>query len=479
MKTKMKKTVTWLAAIAALGFASNVGADGFEGWDGSKDFGTFVENALRIRSMNLFGIIGPVVGSSQDSLDAATVEADPTQVVKLARSLRARVVSASPELGANIDMMALWPNDLRPTHLIVCNEQGTTSPGVQRIKISDGSVETILTGTTSCDPAHTTPWGTVVVGEETNGGWTLEIIDPLHTTGVSFNRTTGELSGADAANIATRPAVGHLAFEGVGILPNGVMYYGDENRPGQTTAGGAYFKFIPSNPWTGGAPISDLRQSPLVDGRVYGLRLGKNGSAPGTDNGQGTTYGFGTWVEVPSAYDANLRSLTPSLRLTGYYRPEDLNLDLAELKAGFVRFCANNTGNEGADSYYGETICITDGSIDEALANSATPEVQPFVVGTPEFAMMDNIAYRPGRRGNWIIQEDGDQVQGNNDIYSCLEDGDDEDFLSDGCIRILTLRDLNAETTGGVFDANGRRYFVSIQHNVTGHGIVLEINGWR
>ncbi|MEZ4333786.1 MAG: hypothetical protein R3F35_18680 [Myxococcota bacterium] len=475
----MKKTATWLAAMAAFGFASNAGATDLDGWDGSKDFGTFVERALRSRAMNLFGVVGPVGASSQDSLDAATVEADPRKIVELARSLRARVVSADPALGANIDMMALWPNDRRPTHLIVCNEQGTTQPGVQRIRLSDGTVETILTGTTSCDPAHATPWGTVIVGEETNGGWLLEIIDPLNTTGVAFDRSTGALSGADAANVATRPAVGHLAFEGVGILPNGVLYYGDENRPGQTTPGGAYFKFVPSIPWSGGPAITDLAQSPLVDGRVYGLRLGKNGSAPGTDNGQGTSAGLGTWVEVPNAYDANLRTLTPTLRLTGYYRPEDLALDGAELAKGFVRFCANNTGNEGRDLYYGETICVTDGSIDEALANAATPEVQPFVHGTPEFAMMDNIAYRPGRRGNWIIQEDGDQLQGNNDIYACLEDGDDEDFQSDGCIRILTVRDLEAETTGGVFDATGRRYFVSIQHNVTGHGIVLEINGWR
>ena len=72
-----------------------------------------------------------------------------------------------------------------------------------------------------------------------------------------------------------------------------------------------------------------------------------------------------------------------------------------------MRFCGNNTGNEGDDQNYGETICITDGTVAEALANTATPEVQLFVVGTPELAMMDNIAYQPGR-GNWLIQEDGD-----------------------------------------------------------------------
>jgi len=105
---------------------------------------------------------------------------------------------------------------------------------------------------------------------------------------------------------------------------------------------------------------------------------------------------------------------------------------------------------------------------------------QLFVVGNPEQAMMDNVAYQPGR-GNWIFHEDGDgpEVGRNNDLWSCLEDGADDDRLSDGCVRIGTLNDLNAEWTGGTFDASGQRFFVSIQHNVTGHGVILEITGWQ
>jgi len=38
------------------------------------------------------------------------------------------------------------------------------------------------------------------------------------------------------------------------------------------------------------------------------------------------------------------------------------------------------------------------------------------------------------------------------------------------------LAGLNA---GGIFNATGRRFLVSIQHNVTGHGVILEITGWR
>ncbi len=455
------------------------------------DFGLFRDHQLQEHSRQLFGITGPIKTSSTASVDAATAEADPTALVTLAKSLHVRVVTAATNAGANIDQMALWPNDQHATHLIVCNEEDATKPGVQRVRLSDGLVETMLTGTVSCDPVRRTAWGTIMVGEEvsptttpsTPGGWLLEIIDPLHTTNVQFDRVTGVLSGTDAGNVASRPAPGRLAFEGLALYPNGVMYYGDENRPSQGTPGGAYFKFIPTTPWTDGAPITNLNQSPLGEGKVYGLRLGKRltGNPPTpTDYGQGSNTGLGTWVEVVNANNADLRAAAASLKLTGYYRPEDADIDGRALAQGQVRFCANNTGNEGTDHQWGETICMTDGSLAEATANTATPEVQYFIIGTPDFAMMDNIAYQPGR-GNWIVHEDGDgpEVGRNNDLWSCLEDGADADSLSDGCVRIGTLNDLNAEWTGGIFDAAGTHFYVSVQHNVTGHGVILEVTGWR
>ena len=472
-----------LFAAGGLALAVAVSAPVFAGDDdhGTKDFGKLRDRLLQAHARQLFGVSRPVSASSTSSVDAATAENDPLSMVTFARGLRARVVSSYSELGANIDMMTLWPSE-HPTHLVVCNEQGSDQPGLQRVRLSDGAVETILTGTVSCDPAHATPWGTVVFGEEAgSSGTLLEIIDPLHTTGVVYDRATGALSGADAANVVERLAAGHLSFEGVVILPNGVVYYGDENRPSTGTAGGAYFKFVPSSPWNGSEPISSLAESPLAEGSVYGLRLGKRSG--GTDYGQGSNTGLGTWVLVDNAYDAELRAAAADLDLTGYYRPEDASVDEQSLGMGMVRFCANNTGNEESDRTWGETICVTDGSIAEAAANTATPEVQLFVTGTSDFAMMDNIAYQP-RRGNWIIQEDGDAPgfdvnPHNNDIWSCLEDGTDVDTLSDGCIRIATLNDLNAESSGGFFDADGKRFYMSVQHNVTGHGTILEVTGWR
>ena len=456
-------------------------ADRDDDFRGLRDFGSFRDHLLREHSGKLFGVDEPLAASSGESITAAVANADPTRLVTLARGLHARVASAAPNLAANVDMIALWPDDRNPTHLIFCNEQGVTNPGVQRVRLADGLAETILTGTSSCDPTHRTPWGTIIVGEELTDGNLIEIINPLQTTNVLFNRVTGTSSGGiGAANIVTRPAVGRLAFEGIGLYPNGVMYYGDENRPLNGTAGGAYFKFIPTVPWLGGSPIASLSQSPLASGKVFGLRLGKR--AGNTDFGQGSNTGLGTWIEIPSAANpaARLRTEAANNKLTGYYRPEDIDIDAKTLAKGNVRFCGVNTGNESENRNWGEGVCFTDGTLDQALANTAIPEAQLFVVGNPEQAMMDNVAYQPGR-GNWIFHEDGDgpEVGRNNDLWSCLEDGRDDDRLSDGCVRIATLNDLNAEWTGGIFDATGERFFVSVQHNVTGHGVILEITGWR
>lgn len=208
------------------------------------------------------------------------------------------------------------------------------------------------------------------------------------------------------------------------------------------------------------------------------MRLGKRSG--NTDYGQASETGLGTWIEVTGAGIGNLRAATATLKLTGYYRPEDIDIDAVSLAAGNVRFCGNNTGNESQNNNWGQSICITDGTLAQAATPTSVPEVQYFVIGSHDFAMMDNIAHQPGR-GNWVIHEDGDgpEVGRNNDLWSCLEDGDDADSLSDGCVRIGTLNDLTAEWTGGIFDQFGQHFYVSVQHNATGHGVILDITGWR
>jgi hypothetical protein len=475
-----KSRSRWIAPVCAFAIA----VSGFGIADARSDLGTLLQQLLRAHSPSEFGVVAPLDSSSDRSISAAEAQANPLALVTLASSLHARVVTSTP-LALNIDMMALWPNDTHPTHLIACNEAEASAAGVIRVELATGHTDVIVTGTTDCDPVHRTPWGTIVFGEEAgggpSGGRVYELIDPLHTTGVSLNRATGVFSGGQGAqNLTARPALGRLSFEGIGIYPNGVVYFGDENRPSKGTPGGAYFKFVPStlrDPSAGA--ITRLDQSPLASGSIFGLRLGLRSGA--TDYGQGTQTGFGVWEPVPASPEPDLRAQAAALRLTGFYRPEDMDIDQDSLAQGKVRWCGNNTGNEDEDQTYGETVCLTDGTLAQAATNSARPELQFLVMGSPEFAMPDNIAYQPGR-GNWVIHEDAATEYlrpHNDDLWDCLPDGADPDLLSDGCIRVGTLNDLTAEWTGGVFDASGQHFYVSVQHNISGRGVILDITGWN
>jgi secreted PhoX family phosphatase len=463
------------------------------------DFGTTVEAIAKNRSLALFGTFGTLSASSSRSLTADEANANPEQLITVAEGLSVRVISADAALAPNIDQIALWPNDSNPTHLIACNEQGSSSIGVQSIDIRTGAVHTIiLSGLTNCDPTRRTPWGTIIVGEE-NGtsGRIFEILDPLNTTNVTVP-TSGYGASSDPAHVVARDALGQFSFEGIGILPTGVVYLTDENRPGNGgigNPGGAFVKFIPTNLWTdGNPPIVDLAQSPWVSGSLFGMRIGRNSG--NTDVGQGNEFGRGVWVEMAGAPPQNLRSAAATLKLTSYYRPEDMVVDPVVLAAGNVRVCGTATGQDiptsdpNGDNHWGEVFCVTDGTVEQASAitvsngiNTASiPEYQPLILGDLDFAMPDNLDIQPGR-GNFIVNEDGEgpvySPPRNNDIWVCLDDGADVDHLSDACVKMMSLNDLTAESTGGVFDATGKRYFVSIQHNVTGHGVVLEINGWH
>lgn len=454
----------------------------------ANDFGQKVQDDLESKSNQLFGFVKAVDASSTTSANPAAATADPTLLVTAAKGLKVKTV-AQVAGAPNVDQMAFFPNDTSPTHVIACNEQGATQFGVVAIDLKDStkSFAIIKSGLTSCDLLRRTAWGTILAGEE-NGtaGRLFEIVDPLNTKNVDV---TAQSTGS--ANIVERTAVtGSLSFEGAALYDSGLMYYADENRPGGGNPGGSYFKFIPTTPWNGtfqATTAADLAQSPLAGGTVYGLRVGIRGSG---DYGEGTEIGLGAWIAVCSGSGpcGNLRALAATNFLTAYYRPEDMEKDLFALDAGQVKWCANNTGNEASQNSghtWGNTVCLTDGSLSEALANTAKPDMQFLLLGNSELAMPDNIAQQPGT-GNWVIHEDGDiaDTHKNNDLWICLPDGGDLDTLTDGCLRMATLNDLiannneGAEWTGGFWDPTGTTFYVSVQHNMTGLGTVLAFTGF-
>ena len=73
-----------------------------------------------------------------------------------------------------------------------------------------------------------------------------------------------------------------------------------------------------------------------------------------------------------------------------------------------------------------------------------------------------------------------------NDLWICLPDGDDDDVLTDGCVRFASIRDTSAEPTGFKFIGSGESAYVNIQHRAindsqgnTNHGALIKISGFK
>ena len=493
-----------VTGLAVVGMTSRTQAD-----HPRVDFGTFVQDQLNEHTEQLFGFKRPLDQSALGPYDGA----DNLQAIQLAPGLHASLVSSSVASAA--DQIAMWPDNDHPKFLFVCDEE-TSVPAVQRVDLSkpaNNNATTIVTGLISCDPVRRTPWGTIIVAEEAGAtGGFYELIDPTHiTTPINvIDRDAGTTS--DPLHMVKRQAVGSLSFESFAIRPDGTMIYGDELAPGGGNAGGGIYKFVPAVPFIGNGPITAPAQSPLSSGSVFGLRVAAQGS---TNWGQGAETGNGAWVPVNLAganvVDAKnniiLRTAQALQKFTGYYRPEDMDIDPIAAEKGVFRACWANTGrmshtdnslveNSGVKA---EIMCLVENPPSTAAPNPVTgaiPTVDRFVVGSEERGMFDNVAFQP-HSGNLVVLEDNSvtsvkslnplvtELRGN-DLWICLPDGDDDDVLTDGCVRFASIRDTSAEPTGFIFLGSGEEAFVNIQHRAANdalgpgnHGALIKISGFN
>jgi secreted PhoX family phosphatase len=473
------------------------------------DFGTFIADQLSAHSEQLFGFKHPLEQSSLGPYDGP----DNLQAIEVAQGLQVSLVSSSVASAA--DQIALWPDDDNPKYLFVCDEE-TSNPAVQRVDLSkpaDSNATTIVTGLVSCDPVRRTPWGTIIVAEEAGStGGLYELFDPANINTVInvSDRALGTTS--DPLHLVKRKAVGSLSFESFAIKADGTMIYGDELAPSGGNAGGGIYKFVPAIPFQGNGPITIPGQSPLAAGSVFGLRVAAQGSS---NWGQGAETGNGAWVAVnlggAGVVDANsniiLRTAQGLQRFTGYYRPEDMDIDPIALENGVFRACWANTGrmshtdsslveNSGVKP---EIMCLVENPPSTFAPNPVTgtiPTVDRFVTGSEERGMFDNVAFQP-HTGNLVVLEDNSvtsvkhlnptvtELRGN-DLWICLPDGEDDDVLTDGCVRFASIRDTSAEPTGFIFTGSGESAYVSIQHRAVNdaagagnHGALIKISGFK
>jgi secreted PhoX family phosphatase len=472
------------------------------------DFGSFVADVLNDHSEQLFGLEHTLDESALGPYDGP----DNLQAIQVAKGLHVSLVSSSTASAA--DQIAMWPDDDNPKYLFVCDEE-TSDPAVQRVDLSKpagSNATTIVKGLVSCDPVRRTPWGTIIVAEEAGAsGGLYEIFDPvnINTAITVSDRANGTTSDA---RLVKRKAVGSLSFESFGIKADGTMIYGDELAPSGGKAGGGIYKFVPAIPFQGNGPITVPAQSPLASGSIFGLRVAAQGSA---NWGQGAETGNGAWVAVNTApagvIDAAgniiLRNAQALQLFTGYYRPEDMDVDPIAREDGIFRVCWANTGrmshtdsslveNSGVKA---EIMCLVENPPSTFAPNPVTgtiPTVNRFFAGSEERGMFDNVAFQP-HTGNLVVLEDNSvdsvkqlnplvtELRGN-DLWICLPDGDDDDVQTDGCVRFASIRDTSAEPTGFIFLGSGESAFVNIQHRAandalgnTNHGALVKISGFK
>jgi hypothetical protein len=251
---------------------------------------------------------------------------------------------------------------------------------VQRVDLprpANANVTTIVTGLSACDPV------TDGVGHHhrrrrsgATGGFTRS---PIRSTSHPINVIDRDADDQDPLHLVKRKAVGSLSFESFAIKTDGTMIYGDELAPSGGVAGGGIYKFVPAIPFQGGGPITVPAQSPLASGSVFGLRVAASGSA---NWGQGAETGNGAWVAVNLAganvVDANnnviLRNAQVLQRFTGYYRPEDMDVDPVALEDGVFRACWANTGRRS----HADSSLVENSSVESEIMCLVESTEQPY-----------------------------------------------------------------------------------------------------
>ncbi|MDH5570164.1 MAG: hypothetical protein OEY89_00265 [Gammaproteobacteria bacterium] len=368
------------------------------------------------------------------------------------------------------DMMALWPAHGIATHLISCiegkrkaiglNKNGAVkyNPSIQSIELATGKVRTLVRGMDRCDGIRATDWGSIIATEEAGYGFVYELIRPLEARNISISDRG--LPGKPALTSAPQQFIKRqhlpvIAWEGFTVTAAGVVIAGDELRPKVISArsgGGSIYKFIPERLRRSTQAITQLEQSPLVNGKSYALLAYCDNSKRAFD--QDCETGHARWVEIDAVQARNSADTNTA---TGFYRPEDLHTDPL-FKGKGLRFCWANTGNKHIEQY-GEVICAIDHE-PESISPTSNIKLTRFVRGNNDMNQLDNLAFQP-HSGHLYILEDNP----NGDIFACLRDNENKDLISDGCFKIASVKDSSAEPTGLVFGRDGTTAYLSIQHS--------------
>ncbi|MBM3674698.1 MAG: DUF839 domain-containing protein [Actinobacteria bacterium] len=304
---------------------------------------------------------------------------------------------------------------------------GGGSVSVVDLRTGEASVVAQGADWTAVDGIHWTPWRTLLVGEEIEGGRFFEIRldrrDPTKGTAVE------------------RPAVGAMAHEGITMDAKGNVYVVDEFM------GGSIYKFVPERP------------GDLSNGRLYALKVTEPGSSYGT--------GAFTWALLDGeAAAADARAAADAVGATGYARPEDLEM------IGSTLYAAITDADEGETAGRVLAIDLKRREVSEFVAVGTNAPAENHDARVTGFQNPDNLAEGPGRK-LWVIEDNSPS-----DVWVASPDRD-RDGDADELFLFASLGDHTAEGTGIYFGKDPRTLFVNVQHSGNGNDKVMAIKKGR
>jgi hypothetical protein len=389
--------------------------------------------------------IGPFQFTPVPASYACTVPGgDPAQPLLLPPGYTQSIVASEPAFADAIDM----------------NTQNESGPDRGRYlyrpsegSIGEVSVTDLETGITkriafrpdweNMDPIVWTPWGTLLVGEESNVQSRKDPQYPNAIGGLMYELYLSDGDPTTVDRIVARPALGAKAHEGNRFDAQGNHYGISESNPG------FIFRFVP-----------DVKGD-LSSGQLYALKV--------LDESSDRT-GEAIWIPLDrAAVQIDARAAALAAGATGYNRPEDLEISTSSgnNRGGNQVVYVALTGRSGpADN----RVIAIDLRESRGGADHETAFVYDYVkpgvnVPATEFDMPDNLAL--DHNGNLYIAEDpGGSFPGKtkgDDIWAAAPGGGPHS-PSESVQRFASLTDCDAEPTGLYFDVKSSRLFVNVQH---------------
>lgn len=368
---------------------------------------------------------------------------DAVKPLLLADAFDQRIIASEPDFDDAIDM----------------NTQNETGPhrGRYLYRPSEGGISTVavtdlVTGEThriagradweSLDPIVWTPWGSLLIGEETNAAGKRDPDFPDAVAGLVYELVLDQDDPSKVDHIVARPAIGSKSHEGMRFDKAGNLYSISERTPGYV------FKLVPDT------------KGDLSSGQSYVLKV----TEP-----TGDRVGGAEWIPIDRAktqIDASAEG--DRVGGTGYGRPEDVEISTSS---------GNDATTDGHQTLYvaitsEHRIIAIDLDPDNSRLGNGTNKAFVYnyvargVNATSEFEMPDNLAL--DRDGNLYIDEDpggtfGGGKRKGDDIWVAQPNagGHEPSALVQ---RMASLNDCDAEPTGSYVALDGQSMFVNVQH---------------